>query len=930
MANGYLALVLHAHLPFVRHPEVDDFLEERWLFESCSECYIPLLWSFERLVGEGVNFRLTLSLSPTLLSMLTDDLLKEKYSAYLDRMIELGVAETERTKNNRDINNLSVKYLRHLENVRRYFLGSGGNLWLKFRDLSDKGGLELITTAATHGFLPLVHSREGRRAQIEVGLGLFEKLFGRLPPGFWLPECAYDKGIDDLLKDAGVKYFMADTHGLLSSVPEPECGIYSPVRCRSGLAVFGRDPESSRQVWERRMGYPGHPAYREFYRDIAHDLEGEYLRPYLPDGKIRVDTGYKYYRITGGEDHKEVYNPHRALRIAEIHAMDFVRSRALQFQKASGRMERTPLVLAPYDAELFGHWWHEGPVWLENVLRLADSVGGIKTISPGDYLSVYPDSQMADLPMSSWGEGGFSYVWLNPRNDWIYKHQHVAESRMTEMANIYRSPGGVERRALNQAGRELLLAQSSDWAFILKEETTVGYATERVTGHLKNFLTLSGQIESESVDTAFLNQLESKNNIFPDLDYTVFRSVRVCPVLFSHSKMRVIMLSWEYPPRTVGGLGRHVYDLSRALSQLGIEVHVFTCPARGEPLYAVDDTGVCVHRVDQKELQAADFLEWLKCLNSGMVRLVEETGLSGGYYSLVHAHDWLVRDAARDIAEKSGLPLVVTIHATEYGRNRGIFTDLQSQIHGAERDLVSRADGLICCSQYMAREVLRLFGEAPGGIRIIPNGVDVKNLVVKYEAVEQMTGRCPKIMFLGRLVPEKGVQVLIEALPMIKGKHPGAVLTVAGKGPYEEDLRNLAHRLGVSDSVDFIGFVNDEGRNRLLAESSVAVFPSTYEPFGIVALEAMAAGIPVVVSETGGLAEIISHGIDGIKVPPGRADILARYVTEILDDPRHAENLRKNAYNKVLGQYSWKQIASDTARVYLDVVNKSKKRETCA
>ncbi|MRR24238.1 DUF1957 domain-containing protein, partial [bacterium] len=386
--------------------------------------------------------------------------------------------------------------------------------------------------------------------------------FGRVPPGFWLPECAYDKGIDDLLKDAGVRYFMVDTHGLLSSVPEPEHGIYSPVSCRSGLAVFGRDPESSQQVWERRIGYPGHPDYREFYRDIAYDLEEEYLKDYLPGGKIRVDTGYKYYRITGGEEHKEVYNPDMALRRAEIHAMDFVASRALQFQNASGRMERTPLVMAPYDAELFGHWWHEGPVWLENVLRLADSVGGIKTISPGDYLSVYPDSQVVDLPMSSWGEGGFSYVWLNPRNDWIYKHQHVAESRMTEMANIYRSPGGVDKRALNQAGRELLLAQSSDWAFILKEETTVGYATERVTRHLKNFLILADQIESESVDTVFLNQLESKNNIFPDLDYTVFRSVRVRPVLFNHSEMRVIMLSWEYPPRTVGGLGRHVYDLS--------------------------------------------------------------------------------------------------------------------------------------------------------------------------------------------------------------------------------------------------------------------------------------------------------------------------------------------------------------------------------
>jgi len=925
MVNGYLSIVLHAHLPFVRHPEHTDSLEERWFFESCTECYIPLLSSFERLVGEGVNFRLTLSLSPTLLSMFGDDLLKEKYLAYLNRGIELGVTECERTSKKRDINNLSIRYLRHLENARRYFLKCGGDLWLKYRDLSNMGRLELITTAATHGFLPQIHNREGKRAQIEVGISLFEKMFGQVPPGFWLPECAYDKGVDDLLKDAGVKYFMVDTHGLLSSVPEPENGIYSPVRCRSGLAVFGRDPESSRQVWERRFGYPGHPEYREFYRDIAYDLEEEYLRPYLPGGNLRVDTGYKYYRITGGEGDKEVYNPDRALRMAEIHAGNFLSSRALQFQYASGRMDRIPLIVSPYDAELFGHWWHEGPFWLENVLRLADSAGKIKTVSPGDYLSVYPDNQKVDLPMSSWGEGGFSYVWLNPRNDWIYKHQHVAESRMTEMANIFQSPTDLERRALNQAGRELLLAQSSDWAFILKEETTVGYATVRVTGHLNNFLKLSSQIESKSVDTVFLTQLENINNIFPDLDFTVFRSVRVYPVLFNRTKLRVIMLSWEYPPRTVGGLGRHVYDLSRALSQLGIEVHVFTCPARGEPAYNVDDTGVYVHRVDEGEMQAAGFLDWLNGLNSGMVRLVEETGLSSGYYNIVHAHDWLVRDSARDIVEKSGLPLVVTIHATEYGRNRGIFTDLQRQIHGVEENLVSRADGLICCSHYMAREVAKLFGEGPGGVKVIPNGVDVKNLSVKSVTGDQFTGKGPKIMFLGRLVPEKGVQVLIEALPLIKEKYPGIVLSIAGKGPCEADLRSLAHRLGVADSVDFIGFVNDEGRNRLLSESSVAVFPSIYEPFGIVALEAMASGTPVVVSETGGLSEIISHGIDGIKAPPGRADILARYITEILDDPRHAENLRKNAYNKVLERFNWKQIAFDTAGVYMEVINNCKR-----
>ncbi|MFZ5647244.1 MAG: 1,4-alpha-glucan branching protein domain-containing protein [Bacillota bacterium] len=932
MANGYLSLVLHAHLPFVRHPEHRDSLEERWFFESCTECYIPLLMSFERLAENGFGFRLVFSLSPTLLSMMVDDYLKEKYLQYLDRMISLGIAECERTAGNMDFNNLSLKYLRHLEDVRSFFIGCGGDLTLKFRGLWAGGRLELITTSATHGFLPLIHSREARKAQIDVGIGCFEKIFGQVPPGFWLPECGYDSGVDRLLRDAGIKYFIVDTHGLLSARPEPVYGIYGPVQTRSGIAVFGRDPKSSRQVWERRAGYPGHPDYREFYRDIAYDLDEDYLRPYLPGGNLRVDTGFKYYRITGYEENKEVYKPEAAFRRAEIHAMDFVLSRALQLREAAVRMERPPLVTAPYDAELFGHWWYEGPIWLENVLGLCGDGSGVKTLTPGDYLNIYPENQLAELPMSSWGEGGYSYVWLNPKNDWIYKHQHVAEERITEMANVLGAAGDLQRRALNQAGRELLLAQSSDWAFILKEGTTEGYALGRVTGHLANFDRLAHHIESGEIDEEFLFYLESVNNIFPHLEYSVFSSVKVSPGLLGHQRLRVIMLTWEYPPRTVGGLGRHVHDLSRALSDLGLEVHVFTCPARGKPDYEVDDKGVHVHRVSEKELQSADFLEWLSLLNRGMVRLAGEKGLYKGFFHVVHAHDWLVREAAGIMAEKAGLPLVATIHATEYGRNRGIVTELQKRIHNTEQELVAMADRVICCSDYMSREVNRLFGEVRGGIKIIPNGVDAGSLAVKtgINLREKPYGGS-RIMFLGRLVPEKGVQVLIEALPAIMGKYPGTVLTVAGRGPYERELKDLAGRQGVDGNINFIGFVNDEGRNRLLAESSVAVFPSIYEPFGIVALEAMAAGIPVVVSDTGGLSEIICHGIDGIKAPPGRADILARYIIELLDHPEQAGKLVKNAYKKVLGHYNWKQIAYDTAMVYLEVTgDKFKKEGTCA
>lgn len=917
--KGYLSLLLHAHLPYVRHPEHSNSLEERWFFESCTECYIPLLTAFERLVNDGVDFRLTVSLSPPLLSMMADDLLKERFYQYLETMIALGQSECERNLKN-EFGGLAINYQRQLEEVKKYFIDCSGDLTAKFKELALKGRLELISSSATHAYLPLIHKTNIRRAQVEVGLSLFEKFFGQIPHGFWLPECGYEPGIDSILKEAGIKYFIVDTHGFLAASPEPAYGVYAPVQCRSGVAAFSRDPESSRQVWERRMGYPGHPDYREFYRDIAYDLDVAYLSPYLPGGSIKVDTGYKYYRITGEGDHKEVYKPEAALKRTGIHARDFVEARAFQLNNALSRMDRSPLIVAPYDAELFGHWWHEGPVWLENVLRQADSDGFMKTVSPGDYLALFPENQEVDLSMSSWGEKGYSYVWLNPKNDWIYRHQHVAETRMTEMVDQHQAASGRKLRALNQAGRELLLVQSSDWAFIMKEETTVKYARQRVIDHFQNFFTLAEQINNSAIDEKLLADLEKKNNIFPDLSFNVFGD-KIKPIVSGLSRLKIIMLSWEYPPRTVGGLGRHVHDLSRALSGLGVEVHVFTCPAGGKPLYEVDDAGVNVYRMDADVLSAGDFMSWLTSLNAEMVKRFGGVDSSDGRFHLVHAHDWLVRDAAKEIAEKKGIPLVVTIHATEYGRNKGITTDFQRQIHGIENNLVSIASQVICCSDYMAREVGRLFGKAQGEIKVIPNGVNVRDVQVSLGLKSKInSGRPPKILFLGRLVIEKGVQVIIEAMPLIIERHPGTVLTVAGKGPYEGELRRIAKRVGVAEYVEFVGFVDDVLRNRLLAEASVAVFPSIYEPFGIVALEAMASGTPVVVSQTGGLAEIISHGLDGIKVPPDRPDLLAQYVIELLSHPGLAEKLGEKAYQKVLSRFDWNKIAFETAEVYINVV----------
>lgn len=527
--RGYLCMVLHAHLPYVRHPEHENFLEEKWLYEAITECYIPLLKAFERLVQDNVPFRLTVSISPPLASMLTDGLLQERYLVHLNKLIELSEKEIDRTYGT-IFYQTALMYRSRFYEARQFFAEKYGcNLLRAFKKFADEGRLEIITSAATHGYLPLLMLQpEVVRAQIGVAVELHQKNFGSPPEGIWLPECAYTPGLDEILKEFNLKYFFMDTHGILFASHRPRFGVYAPVFCRSGVAAFGRDVESSKQVWSANEGYPGYFDYREFYRDIGFDLDYDYIRPYIhPDG-IRVHTGIKYYRITGKTQHKEPYIPLRAEEKAAVHAGNFMFNREHQIKYLNTLMDRPPIIVAPYDAELFGHWWFEGPLWLEFLIRkIHFDQKIIKMITPGDYLKIHPCNQVCTPCASSWGNKGYNEVWLCRANDWIYRHLHLAGARMVELANAFpEETGGLRLRALNQAGRELMLAQSSDWAFIMSTGTMVEYAVLRTKTHLLNFLRLYDQIKNNSIDEGWLSHLESTNNIFPDLDYRHYRTRR--------------------------------------------------------------------------------------------------------------------------------------------------------------------------------------------------------------------------------------------------------------------------------------------------------------------------------------------------------------------------------------------------------------------
>jgi 1,4-alpha-glucan branching enzyme len=524
MTTGYLMLVLHAHLPFVRHPEEPVFLEEGWLFEAITETYIPILERFDRMDRDGVPVRVTMNWSPPLCEMLADPLLQDRYRQHLAALLELAEQEAH-AKSSSPFAEAAVMYRDHYRYCLQVLERWHGNILGWVRDLDQRGVIEAITCGATHGFLPLMHTRESQRAQISIAVANFRKHFGRDPKGIWLPECGFIPGIDRLLKDAGIRYFFVDSHALYYGDPRPRNGVYAPVYTEHGVAAFGRDPESSRQVWAAEVGYPGDPAYREFYRDLGYDGDYDYIRKYLhPDG-IRRNLGLKYHAVTGKVtlDAKAPYQPGAAFARAIEHGSDFAFRRKHQCAHLKHLLGgRNPVVVSPYDAELFGHWWYEGPQFLESALRAGHADGEILAVTGSEYLEREPLNQLATPCASSWGDAGYNGVWLNPGNDWIYRHYHVAEERMRRMAREHYQATGDTRRALNQMARELLLAQSSDWAFIMTTGTCPDYAGRRVRDHINRFTGLFDQLDRDAIDLDSLAQMEWRDSIFQEIDFRAY------------------------------------------------------------------------------------------------------------------------------------------------------------------------------------------------------------------------------------------------------------------------------------------------------------------------------------------------------------------------------------------------------------------------
>jgi glycosyltransferase involved in cell wall biosynthesis len=389
--------------------------------------------------------------------------------------------------------------------------------------------------------------------------------------------------------------------------------------------------------------------------------------------------------------------------------------------------------------------------------------------------------------------------------------------------------------------------------------------------------------------------------------------------------LSVMMLSWEYPPRIIGGISPHIYYLSKSLARNGIKVYVVTCDFPGAPAHEVVD-GVEVYRIDSYKNPSPDFATWVYLMNMNMQKEAATiTRQLGGKIDVFHAHDWLVATAGIGLKHVFRKPFFATMHSTEIGRRNGIHSGYERMIHETEAWLTYEAWKVICCSDYMVHHVQWAFGLPTDKLVMIPNGVKAEVYMKNDKDLAQFRNKyaLPQekiVLFVGRMVYEKGVHVLVNAAPKVLEK-ANAKFIIVGNGYMKDQLSTIVNNTGLAHKVMFTGFVDDETLRKLQKCADVSVVPSLFEPFGIVALEAMAAKSPVVVSDTGGLSEIVNHDVDGVKAYTGNPDSLAWGINKVLTDEAYANTLRTNAYRKIQEKYNWDKIAQQTMTMYENILN---------
>jgi 1,4-alpha-glucan branching enzyme len=546
---GAFTFVLHSHLPYARMAGRWPHGEE-WIHEAAIDTYLPLLEALHDLAAEGVAYGLTIGITPVLAEQLADPDVLANFDAYVADLRERANSDIVRFERSGDERRADAArfYRRRFDAMLDQFRNRfGRDIIGAFGALQDDGYIEIATSAATHGYLPLFERDSSIYAQVRQGVRTYERHFGRPPRSFWLPECAYrpayidaaglrKPGLQEFLAGQGLQVFFVETHTMLGGRPVGKAagdaiGPYGEVPRRytvpvpddvppadrttfqpywvgePHVAAIGRNETTGLQVWSADHGYPGDFNYREF-----HKKDGE--------------SGLHYWRVTGaGVDlgDKDLYDPNAAFARTEEHARHFaglVEDQVRAYRDGSGRYG---IVSAAYDTELFGHWWFEGVTWLQHVLRRLAASDVVAMTGASQYVRDHPPEDIVALPESSWGQQGTHFTWMNADTQWMWPVINNAQRRMEQIVAREAAAAGDMADALAQLGRELLLLQSSDWPFLVTTGQARAYAELRFTQHVERFDALAAQIESGAIDRTYLDDLRHKDNVFADMDVRDFR-----------------------------------------------------------------------------------------------------------------------------------------------------------------------------------------------------------------------------------------------------------------------------------------------------------------------------------------------------------------------------------------------------------------------
>ncbi|MCL2210397.1 MAG: DUF1957 domain-containing protein [Treponema sp.] len=517
-----ISLVLEAHLPYVKEYKKEDDLsiigEEERFYEYISETLLPLLEVLFRLDSDHVPFKLAMALSPILCHMLCDEHFQKKYLSYLDKQIEFGKQELERTSMQSQLNKLAQNYYDTITEKRNLFTEKyEKNLLKTFDFYRRKGKLEILATCATHAFLPFIsHNAEALQAQMEIPVAVYRKHFAGNPQGFWLPEHGWTHILEPYLKAYNYSYTILDSHGLLFGDPAPEKGCFFPVKTPNGTFILARDHYAVTEIEKMAAD----EIYRSNDHDAGYDLPSETVKPFSGAAGERHRTGYGYYTRVNS-----VYDQKAASDKVKEHAQKFIQNTVARLEEASKHMKEAPISLYTQKCGFFGCAWHEGPEFIETLFRKAAECDGLNFVSPSEYIYM-KDAQSYQVvapEFSSCGENGYAETWLDVSNDWIYRHLYQSMDRMTELAERFPDDTGLKERALNQAAREILLAQSSDWPSLLYRQESTEFAHNQAENALRNFTTIYEALGSNYISTEWLTNLEKRHNIFPNINYRVFR-----------------------------------------------------------------------------------------------------------------------------------------------------------------------------------------------------------------------------------------------------------------------------------------------------------------------------------------------------------------------------------------------------------------------